>query len=128
MSGGGDGAAQKARNRARGKEQQAVTGLKPLSGGSSGFTLFMSRIRKRRFEEVADQARFVCDVAATISDIRKTAAGSLIVTFTLPAAYQCEAIEAMDASSMGFVMFRCYVVPRHPFMPDEEAAEAGSDA
>ena len=115
MSSRGDVAAQKARNRARGKEQQSATGIKALSGGSSGFTLFMSRVRKRSFDEVADEARFVCDIAASISDIRKTAAGSLIVTFTLPAAYQNEVIEAMDACAQHFLLLRGYVVLRPTF-------------
>lgn len=116
--------AQKARTRERGKDQEAATGIKAKQGGSSGFGGFLSRIRKRTFEDIEDVAVHVSDVVGIVSDFRKVPSRSCLMTVSLPAAYQLEAMDAMDASSMGFVMCRFYVVPRRPFMPDDEEQEA----
>lgn len=118
----GDRQGQVARARKRSGEQAAVTGIKPTQSGSSGTTLFMSRVQKRKFADIEDLAVHVGDFVAVINDIRKTPAKSLIVNMTIPAGYQVEAMEAMDACAMGFVMSRWFYVPRRPFMPDEDDA------
>lgn len=114
----GDKPAQQRQARARAREQESVTGIKPTTSGSSGKSLFMSRVQKRTFEEIADQAIHVEDVVAVFNDARKTSAKSMIVTLTIPGNYQHELLDMMDACAMGFVMIRCYYVPRRPFMSE----------
>lgn len=123
----GDTRAQQQRKQQRAKENMSVTGIKPTKSGSSGMTLFMSRVQKRAFEDIEDQAVFVGDFVATINDMRKTSAKAIIANLTIPASYQVEAMDAMDACAMGFVMCRWYFVPRRPFMPDGDGDELNGD-
>lgn len=114
----GDKPEQQKRAIARGKEQEAVTGIKPTVGGSSGTTLFMSRVQKRAFADIEADAVHVGDLVAVFNDVRKTPAKSMLTNLTVPASYQHELIDMMDACAMGFVMIRCYYVPRRPFMEE----------
>jgi len=109
----------KARARKRTADQEANTGIKPTQSGSSGMTLFMSRVEKRTFADIEADAVHVADVVAVINDIRKTPARNLICNMTIPAGYQHELMDAMDSCARGFVMLRAYYVPRHPFMDEE---------
>lgn len=121
----GDQAGQKARTRARNQEAELVTGIKPTrSGTSSGHTLFMSRVLKRDFADIEDQAVFVGDLTAVFGEARKTTAKTMIVQMTVPGAYQHELLDMVDACAMGFVMVRCYYVPRTPFMPEDVPPES----
>jgi hypothetical protein len=119
MSSKGDTRSQKQRGRERANEQESVTGIRPTQSGSSGKTLFMSRLTKRTFADIEADAQHVADVVAVFNDARKTSSRSMIVNLTVPGHYQHELLDMMDACAMGFVMIRCYYVPRHPFMPDD---------
>lgn len=123
----GDQAGQQARARSRGANQEELTGVKPTKSGSSGMTLFMSRVQKRTFDEIKDQAVRVGGAPAMISDIRKTPAQSMIVNMVVPANYQHELLDMMDACALGFAWIEFHFVPRRPFMPDVGGDELGAD-
>lgn len=120
MANKGDSAGQKARNRERGKEQEAATGIKPTRGGSSGVLGFMSRVRKRSYQDVESDAVHVGDFAALLSNVNVTAAGPLVTTITVPGVYELDLLAAFRAQAHGFMLIRCYVVPRRPFFDDPE--------
>lgn len=118
-------AGQKARFKARAAEQERVTGIKPdMPNKATGVNAVVSMIRKRTFDEVCDVAEHVCDVAGFISDQRKGINRTVTFTITTGAEYGHEVLQAMDASSTGYAMFRLYVVPR-PAMHDAEPDDDG---
>ena len=117
----GDGVEQSRRRRARAADQEAVTGFRPTQAGSSGLPTAMSLVQRREFDEISADAVHAGDFVGYITDVRKTAARSLVAGLVVPKVYQHELIDAMDASSLGLVMVRVYVVPRSKFMEGDDA-------
>lgn len=125
----GNRAAQVAAARERSKGQERVTGIKPHASGSSGITAVVGLVQKRTFDDIEDQAVHMGDIVGYISQVSKTASRSMVASLTVPAAYQHELIDMADASALGFVMVRMYVVPRSAFRDDpvDEGDDDGAD-
>lgn len=82
---------------------------------ATGIQRFLTSMPKRDFADIEDLAEHVGDIAGFLSGATKHGNRTLSVTMTIPAAYQHEALDGMDASSFGFMMLRMYVVPRSAF-------------
>jgi len=120
-------AGQRERQRQRAAEQEAATGIKGnKERRTTGIAATTSMMAKKEFADIADRAEHVADIAGFIMEVRQGTSRTLTMTVSLSNEYGHDALDAANASSMGFAMFRVYVVPRSAFM--EEVSDGDPDA
>lgn len=121
---------QKDRHKARSADQERVTGIRPdKDNKTTGLAAVVQLMQKRSFAEVEEHATHICDIAGYINDVRQTMNRTLTMTIVVPNEYGHEVLDAHNASSLGFAMFRLYVVPRGDFEdPDDgDDGDGGGD-
>lgn len=112
----------KAAQRKRNKEAGSVS-----RAGSSGAALSVKDFPKRSWEELAEGAEHLCDVAGKISHSQIGASGWLVTTLNSPKEYAHDMLDAHMKGSDGMVYIRVYYVPIDVYMPDLNGDAEDSD-
>lgn len=78
--------------------------------GSSGVNKRLLDMERKSWEEIADIADHVCDVAGVVNQGSITGAGTLTMSLGVPIEYAHDALEATIAGRAGALFIRIYVV------------------
>jgi hypothetical protein len=126
-AGGGSSAVGKARQRARNKDTAKALGVAAPRSGSSGVGQVVSRMRRRAWEDIEDEAVYGTFVVGQITDVRMLANRVMSISVQVPVEYAQEALQLGIDSATMFTAFRAYHIPRRAMMdPEPEpAAEPG---
>ena len=109
-----------AKRRARARDTEQVTGVKPHQSGTPNMSGLLRRVRRREWADVEPHAVEVGELVGWINSVTMTAQRTVNVQISIPLEYAADAMELAELSSLHFALARWYVVPRRLFTEQDE--------